>query len=297
MTKRSTYFWRGWRLFAALLLALASLGLASPPPPAAQAAPQAASTFTVSSTGDANTSDPFLTLREALLAAKGGTGAAGLNRPASAGEQAALAGCTFASNLITGGCGPAIADSIVFSAGLGLHAVISLTASLPAITDTAGTTVDGSVNGVLPIIAATAIVTDALLISSNNNSLSGLTIKGAPRDDLHITGNSNQVLTGTVLLAAGRYGLLVDGGKFNVIESALVGTSTPVVGACTQGNHQGGLLLTNSAMSNTVQSTTAACNTGFGMRLDGGGTTLNSIFSSTVTAQVGDGIVFASGAH
>ena len=289
----------GLRLLSGLLLALAGLGVSSPQPPPTHAAPQSSGAFTVTSAADDNISDSSLSLREALLVVRGGTGLNGLARPASAGEQAALAGCSFTGgNINPGSCGPGLANSIIFSGGLGLHPIITLTASLPSITNTAPTTIDGSVNGVFPIISATGLLTgtDALLITSNNNALSGLTITGAPHDDLRITGNSNQVLTGTVLLAASRYGLLVDGGHLNLIESALVGTNSPVVGVCSQGNQQGGIVLTNSATTNTVQFVTVSCNSGVGVRFDGIGTTFNFITASIVTTQTGDGVEIVNGA-
>ena len=289
----------GLQLLSALLLAFASLGVSGPQPPAAQAAPQSGGTFTVTSAADDATSDASLSLREALLVVRGGTGPAGLNRPVSPGEKAALAGCSFTGdNINPGSCGPGIANSIVFTGSLGLHPVITLTASLPSITNTAPTTIDGSVNGVFPIISATGLLTgtDALLITSNNNSVLGLTITGAPHDDLRITGNSNQVLTGTVLLAAGRYGLLVDGGDLNLIESALVGTNKPIVCLSTQNNQQGGIVLANSSIFNTIQFATVACNGGTGVRFDGSGTADNTIISSTVTGQAGHGIEIVNGA-
>jgi CSLREA domain-containing protein len=275
----------------ALLLSLAALGLASPLSPAAQAAPQAIGVFTVTSFADTNNSDSVLTLREALLVANGGTGPTGLNRPASAGEQAALGYCQFTAGLITGGCGPGLSDKIFFASSLGVNPIVVLTASLPPISDTAPTLVDGELNGVFPVVWAALLPAgaDAIRIASNNNVLLGLTIMSAPEDDLRVTGNSNQISSGVTLLSAGRFGLYIDGGQFNTADSV-------AAGGCGKGNQQGGIVLADGAMSNTVSFATVACNSGAGIRLDGGAA-YNWVMTSTVRAQAGNGIEIVNGAH
>jgi hypothetical protein len=253
--------------------------------------PAIAGWFIVSSAGDDTNSDGSLTLREALLVAKGGTGPAGLGRATSAGEQALLGGCVFdGGGHITGGCGPAVNDTIVFSAGLGIHPVITLTAALPAITDTASTRVDGTVNGVLPIIQASGVPSDALLLASNNNTLTGLTITGAPRDDLELTGKLNNVFTGTVLLRAGRYGLHLAGAFSSTVQAVQVGE-------CGAGNGQGGVVIDSGAAANIIIGATVACNNGVGVRVDGSGAFYDHVYSSTITGQTGNGIEIVNGAH
>ena len=77
-------------------------------------------TFTVNSSGDGNTSDAFLTLREAIALANGGTGGTdGLGRTLTNGEKAQISGgCTFGGGdndwTITGGCGAGVFDTILF---------------------------------------------------------------------------------------------------------------------------------------------------------------------------------------
>jgi len=73
----------------ALLLALC-LGLALAQ--VTRAEPQAGGSFTVNGTGDNTTSNCCLTLREAILLAKSGTGPSGLNRALSSGEQSQVGG-------------------------------------------------------------------------------------------------------------------------------------------------------------------------------------------------------------
>ena len=63
----------------------------------------ASGTLTVNSTADTNTSDSVLTLREALLIARGGTGTGGVNRALTTGEKAQLSGCQFSGTTIIGG--------------------------------------------------------------------------------------------------------------------------------------------------------------------------------------------------
>ena len=245
-------------------------------------------TFTVSSLADTTTASPNLTLREALLVARGGTGAAGLNRVLTAGEQAALGGCTFSGGLIVDGCGAGFTDTIMFASSLGVNPVISLTAPLPDLADTVGTVIDGMAHGVYPVISAAGLAngTDALHITSNHNTVQGLTLTGAPQDDLRLTGSGN-LITSTSLLRAGRYGVYVPGGSLNTIALAQVGAS----GA---GNGQGGIVLDN-AMTNTITATVVAGNTGNGIAIINGATK-NGIISSTLIGNSQNGLLISGAA-
>src|SRR5205085_7595353 len=98
--------------FCCLLAFLSAALLLATVANAAQFAPAAGGTLTVNSSADNVISDTVLTLREALLIARGGTGGdgvtTGLARKLSVAERAQTSGCTFASlsdNTITGGCG------------------------------------------------------------------------------------------------------------------------------------------------------------------------------------------------
>jgi hypothetical protein len=101
------------------LVALAFTLFGSVSPELAHAAPPSAplgGTFTVNSSSDDTLPDGYLTLREAIMLANGGTGASGLNRALTSGEKAQLSGCIInGSNLITGGCGGGFADTIYFN--------------------------------------------------------------------------------------------------------------------------------------------------------------------------------------
>src|SRR5579859_120690 len=283
------------RLAAGLMLTLAAFGPTFPAAATAQATPAAGGSLTVTSTADTNTSDSGLTLREALLVARGGTGPSGLNRAASAAEQAALGGCTFNVGLITGGCGPGLANTIAFSSSLGANPTITLASALPPIDNTGPTALDGSINAVYPVVSASGLLsgTDGLAISSNGNTLRGLTVTGAPRDDLRLTGNSNQVLSGTVLLKAGQFGLHLAGGQSNFVAETAIGAVSifPVIGyfpTCGHGNGQGGVLLDSGAAGNTITDTLIACSSGVGARFDG--VSQNLLAWSVVINQTGDGL-------
>ena len=121
----------------------------------------AAGTFVVNTASDAYSPDSVLSLREALAVANGT-----LTGTFTANEQILLGGCTFdGGGYITGGCGAGIADTISFDAGLGFRPTITLTAVLPAINDTASTTINGfSPNNVRPIL-------DLAFIGAGNDGL------------------------------------------------------------------------------------------------------------------------------
>jgi hypothetical protein len=246
-------------------------------------------TFTVSSLADTTTASPSLTLRDALLVARGGTGAAGLNRAVTPGEQAALGGCVFSSGFVTDDCGADFPETIVFASSLGVNPVIHLTAPLPDLADTVPTVIDGMANGVYPVLSAEGLASgaDALHITSDRNTLQGLTLTGAPQDDLTLIGSRNQV-TSTRLFQAGRYGLYVPGGSLNTL--ALV-----QVGAAGAGNGQGGIVLDNGAMTNTITSTVVAGNTGNGIALLNGATQ-NGIISSTLIGNSQNGLLISGAA-
>lgn len=119
-----------------LLLMLGSL-LTAP----VRAATTAGGTFIVDSTSDTNAKDGWLTLREAILIANGGTGPNGLNRTLDSNERAQLQGCAFTGSTnnwtISDGCGQGKLDTIHFSlAGSGVHTItVTNHSGLPTVTD------------------------------------------------------------------------------------------------------------------------------------------------------------------
>jgi uncharacterized repeat protein (TIGR01451 family) len=78
-----------------------------------------AATLTVNCAADNTTRDTCLTLREALLIARGGTGPQGLNRSLHPGESGQIAGATFSGPFgiqqIASGAGAGYQDTIVFA--------------------------------------------------------------------------------------------------------------------------------------------------------------------------------------
>ena len=224
-------------------------------------APQAGGTFTVNGTGDNSTSNCCLTLREAILLAKGGTGPGGLNRSLSAGEQSQVGGACVVngSGNITSGCGAGITDAIVFDVGLGLNATITLTSSLPAIADSAATIING-VN-VLPLIDASSIGSGAALtVSSNGNSISDLTILNSPASNFDISGDGN-TLNSVGSWSAGTNGIHIAGND-NVVKNAQVGLSILSLARCdgNKGNGTNGVQVVSGAHRNTVMDSYVACN-------------------------------------
>src|SRR5581483_10011137 len=80
------------RIFAILTMLMCALALTNS---ALAATSVTGGTFHVNSTADNLDKDNFITLREAMLIARGGTGANGLNRHVSTAEKKLLNGCTF----------------------------------------------------------------------------------------------------------------------------------------------------------------------------------------------------------
>jgi len=74
-----------------------------------------AATLTVNNNLDTNEANNRLTLREALLIARGGTGPEGLNRRLQPGEARQIAGATIIGRWIVSGAGAGFQDTIVFA--------------------------------------------------------------------------------------------------------------------------------------------------------------------------------------
>lgn len=256
---------------------------------AAERAP-AAGVITVSSVADTNLTDNFITLREALLIANGG-----ITGPFTAAEQTFLAGCTInGSGFITGGCGAGTVDTIQFTPTLGIAPVITITAALPAINDSAQTNLNGAAFGVYPIINAVSagFNADGLVISSSNNTIYGVTIVAAPRDGIRITGNSNTIDFDTTVRANTRHGILIDGGDSNVIRNALIGTK----GAICAGNGDTGIVLANGAVGNVVQDSVIGCNAN-GVIVTNSGSNTNQIGANNYIGMSQGGINLGNTNH
>jgi hypothetical protein len=156
------------------LLVLFVSGSAHPQPT------RASSAFVVNTQLDFVGDDGYLSLREAILVANGG-GAYSCGW--STEEMSQMIGCTWdpETNCISGGCGPGIADTIIFNTQI--HQ-INLYAGLPALTDN-GTWIDGSLGGgdkvVIGVLPATLLYGPMIEIDSAHVSISNLVfINGDP---------------------------------------------------------------------------------------------------------------------
>ena len=142
-------------------------------------------TFTVNSSGDGNTSDAFLTLREAIALANGGTGGVdGLGRTLTNGEKAQISGgCTFGGGdndwTITGGCGAGVFDNIRFDPAI---TQVNLVGGVLPLTDN-GTYIDGQ-SGV-PRIDASGLLYDTFVINASYVTISNLSLINGEPTGLH----------------------------------------------------------------------------------------------------------------
>jgi len=221
--------------------------------------------ITVNSAGEANIKDSNITLREALLITRGGTTAQGLGRTLSDSEKAQISSCTFTGSTnswsTSVGCGAGYEDVINFG-GLGFYPVIPISLPLPAINDTAITTLDGGVT--IPYINAAGIgAGDALTISSNNNILKNIGIYAAPNgSNILVSGNYNslQYLHSS---SAKTNGVHITG-SHNTLDNTFIGLS--VLNTC-QGNQGHGVLIDGDSQYNTIQNSVISCNTGYGIHI------------------------------
>jgi hypothetical protein len=248
-------------------------------------APQAAGTFTVNGTGDNTDANNFLTLREALLLVRGGTdGSGGLGRGLTDSEKMQISGtCTWSGTTddrhITGGCGPSIADKIVFDM---LDAtIITLSSVLPHVDDSAPTVIDGT--SIVPQIDASAIGAgnNGLRLVSNGNTVSNLVIRNSPANNFYVAGDHN-TLDYVRAWNAGTNGIFIAGSN-NVIQYSHIGVSAPFT-TCNgnKGNTSDGVQIAGGAFTNTVDFSEAACNGDNGILVFGRSTILegNSVFQN-----------------
>jgi hypothetical protein len=223
-------------------------------------------TLTVNSLADTNTSNTVLTLREALLIARGGTGVNGLNRGLSNAEKAQLSGCTSFGGgsgawTILGGCGGGFADTINFS-GLSSFVTITLASSLPLIDDTQPTTIDGT--GVYPTIDANVVHANyGLQVTSNGNSLKHIGVSGAWIDDFLISGDNNTLYD--VWAWRGDTSGVAISGNYDTIDASRLGVNNAFATSCgplatNPGNTFNGVYITGAAQHATVKNSYLGCN-------------------------------------
>jgi parallel beta-helix repeat protein len=126
---------------------------------------EAAATIVVDSTGDTNTRDSVLTLREAILLATGDLAYNDLN----ASEK----------DNVTGAPGPGSSDTITFQTGVfpsGSPATIALGSALPNL-HTGNDTVDGSVGPAGVIVSGGSQSFWCFTVNSNGNAIRGLRVR------------------------------------------------------------------------------------------------------------------------
>lgn len=243
-----------------------------PKPDSTQHAPMAGGTFTVNDTGDGNAADSLLSLREAMLLANGGTSAGGLNRPLTTSEKAQIGGtCAFSPSganwtINATSCGAGVADTINFAISPGNTILVTLV--LPAILDSAATTIDGT--GVGPLIDVSGVgLNSGIQVTSNGNTIRNVGVTGAPGStDFFVTGDNNQFLNVWAWNAT-TDGFLVSGNG-NTIDSARIGVFTGAFNNCGtgslfKGNGRYGIYLVNGAASNTISNSYIGCNTSSGV--------------------------------
>ena len=238
------------KVIVCLLIGCLAVTLSVYVPQPARAAPQSTHTFTVNSTSDSTSTGVGMTLRKAILLANGGTGAGGLNRALTAAERAQTTSCAFdSSNFIVGGCGTGITDTIGFTTTLGTFPSITLTASLPAINDTAPTTLDGG--SIWPVINAASIGAghDGLRILSDHNTVSYFSLNYAPRYSVYISGNHNWA--GYFIARNAGSDAVYMSGSNNMLYGAGLGVYS---------------IFATSCVNNSVNS----ANGGYGLRMDAG---------------------------
>jgi hypothetical protein len=269
-------------------------------------------TFTVNGSGDLNSANGLLSLREAILLANGGTGGdgtnTGLGRALTDGEKAQLSGCTTIGTTdnwtITGGCGAAITDTIVFDLSVGVTITLGTT-SIPVINDTAPTIIDGT--GISPTIDASGVTGshNGLHISSSNNVIDRIGIAYASLSDFYVAGD-NTTLSNIWAWNAGTNGIYLATANNSFIDSAVIGVHEPDVANCTGNGNAADGVFVNGGASNTVTNSVINCNSGNGITIDNGasGTIMPDNFIGTERGGVplnlgngGNGILIQNGSH
>ncbi len=177
---------------------------------------EAAATIMVDSVADGNTSDSFLTLREAMLLANAGIGASGLNRALHSDE---------ADNLV-GTPGAAIADIIGFSDPpfpAGAPGVIVISATLPSLLG-GNDTIDGSGRGVRIDGAGEPSLFNCINLDSNGNAVRGLQLTDCASGVFIVIGSSGNTVGPGNTLYDNNTGIASSGGG-NTIKGNGIGTT------------------------------------------------------------------------
>jgi parallel beta-helix repeat protein len=239
--------------------------------PGATASPDV--TITVNSTGDTNTRDNFLTLREAIMLATGDLTLADL----------LFSECEQVSGTLWGGAigcfgpdppGETSADTIVFDTSLfapsspatiALDPIISQ--ALPAL-DTGNDTVDGSAAGVIVEGLGTAHE-NCFEITSSNNTIKGLNIYNCRIGVYAHSGAKDNTIGGSTqaernVISDNDIGVDIEGGgaENNTVKGNYIGTNA--AGAAAKANRIG-VAVSTHARNNTVEDNLISGNTEAGV--------------------------------
>jgi parallel beta-helix repeat protein len=277
-------------------------------------------TIRVNTTADNNTSDNFMSLREAILLVNGGTGGngtrTGLGRSLSAGESSLIAGGT----ITTAG----VAANIVFTDLPGLSTIAlsigtgSANESLPPIL-TSGVVINGTngVGGRVKIDGAGAPVDSDIFwlgwATATTNTLQvsditirSITISGAKRYGIHLNPARNSRISQCDVTLSTSYAIFIQG-KYGAADGNIVED-------CTVGNNQSlgvvinrpgafGNFIRNNRIGTDAAGVNPAPNTGAGIALFTGaysnvitgnlisGNTLQGIYFDGTAASVTDNVV------
>ncbi len=279
-------------------------------------------TIKVNTTADNNTSDNFISLREAILLVNGGTGGngsrTGLGRSLSANEAAQIVGGTITT---TG-----VAANIVFTDLPGLSTIvlstgtISANESLPPIL-TSGVVINGlngaggriKVDGSGAGVPASSdifwlgwAITTTNAVPVSDITIQSITISGAKRYGIHLNPARNSRISQCDVAQSTSYAIFIQG-RFgaadgNIIEDCTVGNNQSL-GVVINRPGAFGNIIRNNRIGTDAAGASAAPNTGAGIALFTGafnnvitgnlisGNTLQGIYFDGTAASVTDNVV------
>lgn len=271
-------FFQGCRHLSVLALLLTLLNALATPIFAAPETPNAGGTFWVATwVDDSNAADNWISLREALLLARGGTGAKGLNRGLTVSELIHIEGCDFGVDgdghaRISGGCGAGVIDTIRF-ATYSQRYTAKIKATLPAIDDSQPTIIDGASSSIRPVLDfGVNNGTPGLEVNSNNNAIKGVTILGNHCEKntfcpllagITLNGSGNQVSNVSVARVVG-HGMIVKG-QNNTLDDVQIGVldkNSPLCllpGLADNGVTSTGITIADGAQNSTVTNSAIGC--------------------------------------
>jgi len=265
-----------------LVTAIAASAFAVLNRPGAEASPDV--TITVNSTADTHVRDGVLTLREAMLLARGDLTVGDLYHA----ECDQVSGAIWLPYPILD-CfssdppGAAYADTIVFDSSVfppGSPGTITLSFPLPPLT-TGWDTVDGSSAGV---VVDGADKDYCFGIASDDNVIKGLEIYYCSRAVL-IEGGQGNIIGGSSsgegnVISGNDYGVVIKGGEGNVVKGNHIGTNA--AGTAAVPNGLGvvdgvGVRMQGGVQNNTVEGNVISGNDGAGVAMEGSGTNGNTV--------------------